>query len=812
MQEWLDEEPGRRKFLWWQIGAACAGVAVAFVLMVLMWLPAQLYDPWIATDKGWVRDWRHWPPGLGIRWVEAAGGYALRVWFALDVWWPHLIERFWDQPLEGRGPWAWLYHRMTGDVWKGPAPEWLVSWALGVATSVTVSLRCPHDPRYVSKGAAKWTTARDMRLEQLYCRTGIILALYAGTPDSTTMRGRPVRNWEWLSALVVAPPGTGKSVLLTTNLLADWPDDAELPGPTIVVNDPKGELYETTGAWRATQGPVFRLAWGDVTGHRYNFLSVRAMPFGMTLARLRRDLLTALDGLYDDPRAVFNRILREVEKGVGWHEQLVAEPARVGRLREGAKADAGQLFAARGGAFEEAQGLTGKLETFVDRTCATLIPETIEAHWRNTGRAALAGMILFELHRAELESREATFSDLLFWLEGALDEGKETFSDLQVMPPVTDEEGVHHAGALALPSGIGSKDEPGGGDAADGDKTQKLLEDAIAFARENGFSPRCIQELNGLVMKPDRERGSVISTAGSAIAVFKNAVVRSRTRTSDFGLSDLRGMLRTRSDKLGKPMTVYITVSIEDAEYYGRLTGLFFDQAADFLLSTPKREVEERRPVIFLADEFWTMPPLQSLPKIPAFGRGQRVALVLVGQNTAQIVTRYGNQGESIKRSLVGSMSYFCWFTQTDRGAADEVQKSIGDTTFVENSGSQQIGFGQGVNPFSRNLQVKLAGKPLVRAEQIMSMEKLDPRKKRWGRMLVQFSGAMSRPVWARPPVWFLDKTMKRRAAMAKTAKNVLYDPRNDPRRAPGSQGAPHDGHGGLGKRLRARFARRRAA
>ncbi|MCW2242558.1 type IV secretory system conjugative DNA transfer family protein [Azospirillum canadense] len=279
-------------------------------------------------------------------------------------------------------------------------------------------------------------------------------------------------------------------------------------------------------------------------------------------------------------------------------------------------------------------------------------------------------------------------------------------------------------------------------------------------------------------MKPDRERGSVISTAGSAIAVFKKAVVRSRTRTSDFGLSDLRGMLRTRSDALGKPITVYITVSIEDAEYYGRLTGLFFDQAADFLLSTPVKEVKERRPVLFLADEFWTMPPLASLPKIPAFGRGQRVALVLVGQNTAQIVTRYGNQGESIKRSLVGSMSYFVWFTQTDRQAADEVQKSIGDTTFIENSGSQQVGFGQGVNLFSYNQQRKLAGKPLFRADDIMSMQKLDPQKKRWGRMLIQVSGAMNRPIYGRPPVWFRDSKMEKRAGMAKHVKNVLYVPR----------------------------------
>jgi type IV secretory pathway TraG/TraD family ATPase VirD4 len=778
MREWLREEPGRRRWMGWQIGSAVASIAVMILLMVMSWPIAQLYDPWIATDRGWIRDRGYWPAGLSMHWLKASGSYAVDVWSALDDWAPELLERFWLQPSEGKGAWPWLYHALTGDVWMAPAPEWIASWVLAVILFAILSLRCPHDPRYISKGEAKWATIRDLRRDQLFCQTGIILTQYAGNPDDTLKEGPKVRNWEWLSAMIVAPPGTGKSVLLTTNLLADWPDDAELPGPSIIVNDPKGELFDRTGAWRSQLGPVFRLAWGDNQGHRYNFLSVRAMSFGMRLAKLRRDLLAALAPLYEDPRQSFNRIMRQVERGIGWHEILAAEPARLGPLREGAADDARRFFLTRTADLEEAQGLLGKLETFVDRTCATLIPETIEAHWRNTGRAALAGFILYELHRAELEGREATFSDLLFWLEGALDDGKDGFSDIQTSAPITDEEGVHHAGAAFLPDAIGLPEAPKGGDAADGDRTQKLLDDAIQFAKDNGFSSRCVQELSGLVMKPDKERGSVISTAGSAIAVFKNAVVRSRTRTSDFGLADLRGMLRTKGDALGKPVTLYITVSIEDAEYYGRLTGLFFDQAADFLLSTPVREVEERRPVIFLADEFWTMPPLESLRKIPAFGRGQRVALVLVGQNTAQIVTRYGSNGESIKTSLIGSMSYFVWFTQTDRKAAEEVQKSIGDMTFIENSGSQQVGFGQGVNLFAYNLQNKLAGQPLIRAEKIMSMEKLDPRKKRWGIMMVQISGAMSRPIWGRPPAWFNDRTMKRRAGLSKTKKDVLYVPK----------------------------------
>ena len=64
-------------------------------------------------------------------------------------------------------------------------------------------------------------------------------------------KGKLLQMPETLSALVVAPPGTGKTagVVIPTIL--------ESPGLSLIVNDPKPELcYNTTG-YRATQGPVF---------------------------------------------------------------------------------------------------------------------------------------------------------------------------------------------------------------------------------------------------------------------------------------------------------------------------------------------------------------------------------------------------------------------------------------------------------------------------------------------------------------------------------------------------------------------------
>lgn len=69
-------------------------------------------------------------------------------------------------------------------------------------------------------------------------------------------KGKLLKMPETLSALVVAPPGTGKTagVVIPTIL--------ESPGLSLIVNDPKPELcYNTTG-YRATIGPVFVINWG----------------------------------------------------------------------------------------------------------------------------------------------------------------------------------------------------------------------------------------------------------------------------------------------------------------------------------------------------------------------------------------------------------------------------------------------------------------------------------------------------------------------------------------------------------------------
>lgn len=794
---WSDLEPERHRAIGWAWGSAALGLTTALLGMVLAWPVAQLYDPWLPTPRGFVTDPTHWPSGFNIHWLRGLAAFLPDVLVNPDRWAPVLAERFWTLSLENRTVFAQWWGRWSGTPWSLPAPEWMASCGLGLWAGGWAWRRCPFSLRYQSQGSARWATPEDLERDQLLCRTGLPLGIYMGDPSApwhklepllpsrirdlmAKLRSGPsyVRNWEWLSSMLIAPPGTGKSVLLQTMLLMDWPDDAEIPGPSFLVNDPKGENYDITAAWRATLGPVFKLAWDSQSSHRYNFLSYKSLPGGARRLRLRRELLTALGGCYRNPTVAFNQVLRVMEKTTDWVGAVVGEPRRAGELLAdaGAAERARELFREREADFFTSAQLYGELDLSVDGMAACLIPETVEQHWRVTGRAALTGFILYELYTAELVGREATFAALLEWVSGVTDDG---FKDPVVTGSATDGNGEHRPGAIVGAPGVGTPQAPTGGEAKD-DLTAELLDTAIEKAKLHGYPTRCVQELSDLRQKPDRERGSVISTAGSSIAVFKNAAVKRNTGTSDFGVDDIRGMMRTRRHPRGRPVTVYFVVELKNAEFLGRLTGLFFDQMAAHLMSERKEVLTKRRPVRLVADEFWTLPPLEQLEKIPAFGRGQWLALDLVGQSLAQVASKFGAQGQNKVRTIKGATSYILTPTQTDQETAKAVSESIGNRTVVQVSQSRTEGLGQGVNPLATNRNRSLQGIPLMRPDDVMSMEKLDPKKSKKGRMLVQLSGALNRPIWCRPPVWFWDPVMRRRGGESFVPRGLAVPPKPD--------------------------------
>lgn len=663
--------------------------------------------------------------------------------------------------------------------------SWFVPVVFGISLSVWRGVIAnPYSFDRDDFGSARWMRYRDLVERDLFSPTGIVLGRWGNS-------WKLVRNWETLSAMIIAPPGTAKTVQLIANILADWPDTAWLkcrnisllkfipgvkslslplkvrapvPGPSMIINDPKGEMYAITAGWRSRIGRVYRLSWGDAANsHHWNPLSPLSYAGGEEYVRQRAAVIEQLGAIFEAPDRALPGILKAARDGRAgkWIvEQLIGDVAEgtaaleslAGRLKEGVStSDAFAVISDIETDIMRVRSLNSSRETHLERLAAILISESVEAHWRTTGRTFLIGAMGFIMARCERTNEEPTFGRLLDDLNTTSINGA-GFTD-----PI---ESIHEDGehVYNIP-GLGSEADPSGGD-GDDDQIAMLLRSWIEEAKVFGYPERFINDLQETLNKPDRERGSVISTAGSSVNIFKNAEVRSVTSSSDFRLADIRQID-------GRPVTYYMVVSLEDAEYLGRLTGLFMETHAAFAISQDASEIKKTsRPLIFFADEFWTMPPLQALLQIPALGRGQWVQLVVVGQSFGQIATKYRQLGgDQVVKTLRSAISYIISFTQNDLSTAKEVSDSIGKTTVKQvSTGRQGFSFssqGRGVN-YNESYQAR----PLVDPEQIMSMEKLDPEKNMWGWLIFQMTGAMNRPVQLRPVAWFKHPKLVKRAGL----------------------------------------------
>lgn len=159
-------------------------------------------------------------------------------------------------------------------------------WYIGVAlfsTVITMSpqLVNPHQRIAMKGGYANWCTEEDLeRMEarrQVGITGGFLMAL--GRWPSGRRKGQMVQMIETLSALCLAPPGTGKTagLVIPTLVTSDT--------VSFIVNDPKPELYEATAGYRERVSWVFMLDWSKVDKPeqgifypRFNFLSPRLVP------------------------------------------------------------------------------------------------------------------------------------------------------------------------------------------------------------------------------------------------------------------------------------------------------------------------------------------------------------------------------------------------------------------------------------------------------------------------------------------------------------------------------------------------------
>lgn len=425
---------------------------------------------------------------------------------------------------------------------------------------------------------------------------------------------KPLMMDECLSALCVAPPGTGKTQGVVLPTIFDCPQ------VSMIINDPKPELKQQSSAYRSTVGPVFIMNWAGqddpANGIYYpswNPLSPEHVPFNTEQRDLYIDsicnvLIADKAGSSADPhwtisgRAALSGLVQFIVSKV---ERAKADDYFYSRIASG-------TFDA-----EDATVLSDYYLSMIHDPNAYAASAILQRGELNAMNYVHIGT--WDNIPDAWRGKEASLSMILDWLNA---------SQIKI---AQDLENRHRQGDQMVMMADPMKD---------------LFLAAVEEARHYAYAHRAILELTQLANTPDKERGSILSTVMAGLSIFRNAAVRNRTSHSDFHFSDMRGLLDPRDGKI-KPVTVYLSINMVDAEALNPITGIFIELMSSYLLANAPEAVRDGQklgpyPVLFLLDEMPKMQKLQAVIQGPDLGRGQKISYLIIGQDIHQIAEKYG--------------------------------------------------------------------------------------------------------------------------------------------------------------------------
>lgn len=419
---------------------------------------------------------------------------------------------------------------------------------------------------------------------------------------------------ESLSALCLAPPGTGKTAGVVKPTILDCDT------VSMIINDPKPELKQSTSGYRSTVGPVFIMNWAGqddpargIYYPSWNPLSPEHVPYNPE----QRDL-------YIDSMA---KVLVPDAKGAN------ADPHWANTGRAGLSGMINFIVSKVERAKADDYFYTKINNGSLSKEDAALLGDYYLSMMNDPNAYAAYSM----LQKGELNStnyvhvgtwahipdawrgREASFAMILDWLTSS---------------------------QVAIAEEMEERRKQGDQMVMMADPMKDLLLNAVEEARRYSYANRAVSELTQLANTPDKERGSILSTMMEGLAIFRNAAVRNRTSHSDFHFSDLRGMVDPRDGKI-KPVSVYLSINMVDAQALNPITAIFIELMSNYLLAHNTDQVVDGikmgpYPVLFVLDEMPKMQKLDAVIQGPDLGRGQKVSYLIIGQDIHQIQEKYG--------------------------------------------------------------------------------------------------------------------------------------------------------------------------
>ena len=218
--------------------------------------------------------------------------------------------------------------------------------------------------------------------------------------------------------------------------------------------------------------------------------------------------------------------------------------------------------------------------------------------------------------------------------------------------------------------------------------------------------PVSYMNIASYLQKPDKERGSVTSTANSSLELWSNPLIDTTTASSDFDLHQFKTT----------PHTLYVGLTPDNISRLAPLMGMFYQQCASiFTAQTPQKH--EKHGVLMLMDEFPTLGKMEQFQAGIAYFRGYMVRLFLIIQDTEQLKGIYEESGMN---SFLSNSTYRITFAANNMETANLISQLLGNKT------ADQVSYNKpkylDLNPGSRSLHVSHVQRALLLPQEVIQL------------------------------------------------------------------------------------------
>jgi type IV secretion system protein VirD4 len=337
----------------------------------------------------------------------------------------------------------------------------------------------------------------------------------------------------------------------------------------------------------------------------------------------------------------------------------------------------------------------------------------LESHWQKTAQALLVGVILHVMYRAEAGLTRATLADVDYAL-------------------------------------------------ADPQRPAAQLWKEMAANQHLDGSPHPAVATAGRDMldRPEEEAGSVLSTAKSYLALYRDPVVTQNTSRSDFCLRDLM--------HADTPTTLYLVTQPTDKDrlrpLVRTLVNLTLRALADrleFQDGQPKAVYKHR--LLLMLDEFVAMKRLPILQESLAYVAGYGIKAYLICQDIEQLKS---SEGYGRDETITSNCHVQVALPPNRLETAEHLSRLTGQTTVAQEQVTTSGGTGSLFSNRSRTTQ--WVQRALLTADECLRLPGpvKDARGQivRAGDMLVFVAGFPA--IYGRQPLYFQDPVFSARAAL----------------------------------------------